>query len=346
MPGTGERDPRTVLEHLLRQRDLTYEEAAAKFTELARSLREPATISARHLGRHARGERGNAGTTPATRRVLRQMFGRPAEELLRPWASSGDAEPVGRPQPDPGRIHDERKVLNMAAQRAKRFALHAGEAGVSGDVIEQFRDDVRRLAAAYPKRPLHEILGDLVELQDAVFTLLERKQRPHQARDLYFLGSVVGGMLANASHDLAEPHAAMTQARTAFLCADNADHNGLRAWLRGLQSLIAYRAGRPHESVRYAQQGAAYAAGNSAAVWLPMNEARAWATLGNADEAHAAIRRAEAAWSEVQSDDLDRLGGMCTFTRSRQLYYAAEAMALLSTESHDAQRYSALAVEA
>jgi hypothetical protein len=54
----------------------------------------------------------------------------------------------------------------------------------------------------------------------------------------------VGGLLAKASHDLAEPYAAMAQARTAYLCADNTDHDGLRAWLRGLQSLIAYWAGR------------------------------------------------------------------------------------------------------
>src|SRR5690606_10542126 len=150
---------------------------------------------------------------------------------------------------------------------------------------------------------------------------------------------VVGGMLAKASHDLAEPHAAMTQARTAFLCADNADHNGLRAWLRGLQSLVSYWAGRPQESVRYAQQGAAFSPGNSTTVWLPMNEARAWAALGNADKARAAILRAEEAWDEVQPDDLDELGGMCTFTRSRQLYYAAESLSLLPNEGREAERY-------
>lgn len=39
---------------------------------------------------------------------------------------------------------------------------------------------------------------------------------------------------------LADPRAAMLQARTAFFCAEQADHNGLRAWLRGLRSLVAY----------------------------------------------------------------------------------------------------------
>jgi hypothetical protein len=77
----------------------------------------------------------------------------------------------------------------------------------------------------------------------------------------------VGGLLAKASHDLAEPHAAMAQARTGYLCADQTDHDGLRAWLRGLQSLIAYWAGRTQEAARYAESGGEFAAraGNTTA---------------------------------------------------------------------------------
>jgi hypothetical protein len=41
-------------------------------------------------------------------------------------------------------------------------------------------------------------------------------------------------------------------------------------------------------------------------------------------EAHAAIIRAEDAWERAQADDLDQLGVICTFGRSRQLYYAAD----------------------
>jgi hypothetical protein len=56
-----------------------------------------------------------------------------------------------------------------------------------------------------------------------------------------------------------------------------------------------------------------------------MNEARAWAALGNAERTRAAIERAENAWDGVRRDDLDELGGICTFSRPRQLYYAAHA---------------------
>src|SRR3954454_10653489 len=76
------REPRTLLEHLIQQRDRTYEELAAEFAKLD----ERAAISPRHLGRLARGERDTAGTTPATRRALQAMFGKSVEDLLSPWA--------------------------------------------------------------------------------------------------------------------------------------------------------------------------------------------------------------------------------------------------------------------
>ncbi|MER7578183.1 hypothetical protein [Streptomyces sp. NPDC126514] len=147
---------------------------------------------------------------------------------------------------------------------------------------------------------------------------------------------------------MADPHAAMTQARAAYLCAENADHNGLRAWIRGLQSLISYWAGRLHESVKYAQSGTEFAlhSQSTAAVWLPVSAARAWAALGNSAETHAAIRQAEDAWDAVRPDEVDELGGLCAFGRSRQIYYAADALSWLPSEARAAQDYGKRAVDA
>ncbi len=212
----------------------------------------------------------------------------------------------------------------MAADRARRFL--SNQQTMSDESMELIYDDVQDLVRAYPRRPLPEILGHLVAAQDTVFGLLERPQRPTHARQLYFLGAVLGGLLAKASHDLADPHAALTQSRTAWLCAERADHDGACARVAGLQSLVSYWAQRPHDSIRYAQRGASYAqqrAGNTTSVWLPANEARAWAVLGNAEAAREAIERAERAWDQVRPDDL---GGIATFGRPRQLYYAADAL--------------------
>jgi hypothetical protein len=343
----GGMSPRTQLEYLLWQRDQTYEEVVAEFAKLARALGEPATLTSRHLRRLASGERN--GVTPVTRRVLQTMFSRPAEDLLAPYGHSGDLAPVtrGLVVPRPTATTPE-EMLILAAQRARKFALLAGQGELADETLDQIYDDVRQLVSAYPQRPLATILGDLVTAQDTVFTLLENRRRPAHARQLYLLGGLLGGMLAKASHDTADPQTALTQSRTAYLCADQADHDGLRAWVRGLQALITYWDGRLNESVRYAQQGAQFAerSGSTAAVWLPVSEARAWAALGNVAATQHAIERAEDAWDNVHGDELDELGGMCKFSRARQLYYTADALAWLPAEAGQAQDYATQAVTA
>jgi tetratricopeptide (TPR) repeat protein len=134
--------------------------------------------------------------------------------------------------------------------------------------------------------------------------------------------------MARASHDLDSSHEAMTQARTAYACADNAGHDGLRAWSRGLQALITYRSGRWEDSVHYAQSGAEAAARtrSTAGIWLACSEARALAALNRLEEALAALTRATEARDQADSDELDTLGGVCTFGRPRELYYAAETL--------------------
>jgi hypothetical protein len=182
-------------------------------------------------------------------------------------------------------------------------------------------------------------MGDLIEEQQTVFRLLEGKQKPTLTRDLYLLAGVVSGLIAKASQDLGRFHEAMTHARTLYVCADNADHQGLRAWARGLQSLIAYWAGRPQESVRYAQSGAEYAVNISGSVssWLPALEARAWALMNMADEASDALGRAADRRAAHRPDDLDAIGGLLVFPQAKQSYYAAGTYVCLEGEDERAQ---------
>lgn len=238
--------------------------------------------------------------------------------------------------------------VQMAARRAMRFAATVEGSNVGPETLYQLRDDVSRLARAYPQQALPALLGDLTELQDVTFRALEGRQRPAETRDLYVLAGAATGMLAKASHDLGDPHAAITQARTAYICAENAGHEPLQVWTRGLQSMIAYWAGWPHEAVRYAKLGAGKAAQirGTAAVWLPAQEARAWAVLGDEENASAAITRAVRARDTVEPDDLDALGGILTFTLPRQLYYAADAQAWLPGGEAQAEQAAGEAITA
>jgi tetratricopeptide (TPR) repeat protein len=336
-----------MLEHLLWQQNNTYDEVAAEFTRLAESLGERATISPRHMRRLAAGER--ASCTPVTRRVMSAMFGRSLDELIRPWSEASELASIKAGQlviSTPQTAQEE--ILKMATNRARQFGLMTGQVTLSGETLEQLYDDTRYLCGAYPQQPLANVLGDIASTQETIFSLLETRQRPSDSQQLYFLAGIVSGLLAKASHDMGDPHSALTQARTAFLCADHAEHNGLRAWIRGLQALVTYWDNRYLDSVRYAQQGREFASGSASAtnVWLPVSEARAWAALGNPNEARRAIDQAEAAWSQVGQDDLDNVGGVCTFSRARQLYYSADALAWLPSEADAAADYSAQAIEA
>jgi hypothetical protein len=244
--------------------------------------------------------------------------------------------------------HQLERQVEMAARRALRFAVTVEGSNIGPETLDQLRDEVARLAVAYPQQPLPALLGDLIELQDVAFRLLEGRQRPAEAAEMYLLAGAISGMLAKASHDLGDPRSAMTQARAAYVCADNAGHDGLRAWTRGLQSLIAYWAGWPNDAVRYAQLGAdpATRTTGTSSVWLPAQEARAWAILGDADKVEDAIGRSRQARDQVQADDLDALGGILTFTRPRQLYYLADARVWLPGAETQAERAATEAIAA
>jgi len=198
---------------------------------------------------------------------------------------------------------------------------------------------VVHLANAYVHEPLITIMGDLVDEQEIVFRLLEGRQKPALSRDLYLLAGIVSGLIAKASHDLKRPHDAMTHARTLYVCADNAGHPGLRAWARGLQSLIAYWAGRPQEAVRYARSGGEIAAElpGTVSAWLPALEARAWALMSMPQETTDALGRAADRRAYHQPDDLDAIGGLLTFPQAKQDYYAAGAYVYLDGEQQRAQ---------
>ncbi|MGH3777095.1 MAG: hypothetical protein ACRDRR_15425 [Pseudonocardiaceae bacterium] len=62
-------------------------------------------------------------------------------------------------------------------------------------------------------------------------------------------------------------------------------------------------------------------------MWLVSGEARSLAALNRLDDAHTALERATEARERVEPDELDSLGGLCTFSRPRQLYFAADALA-------------------
>ncbi|MGH3833846.1 MAG: hypothetical protein ACRDRS_25975 [Pseudonocardiaceae bacterium] len=320
--------PRTRLEQLLRQRHVTLEEFRKQYQQTA-----GIELSERQAYRWVAG--GLRGLPyPQAQAGLELLFGEPVERLFGPPYGAGALLPARRragaaSERGSARTDWEGQVIAMSADRARGFLTRTEASNVGAETLDQLIDDVRRLVVAYQQQPLPTLLGDLVDTQERAFGLLEGRQRPAQARDLYLIAGLACALMAEASHDLGAPHDAMTQARAAYACADNADHDGLRARIRALQSGIAYWSGRLEDSVRYAQLGVEAAARSrgTASVWLASSEARSLAALGRLADARAALVGTTDAWDRVQPDELDSFGGVCTFSRSRQLYLAADAFA-------------------
>ncbi|HSL09362.1 MAG TPA: hypothetical protein VK887_15505 [Pseudonocardiaceae bacterium] len=270
---------------------------------------------------------------PQAQATLEKMFGEPAARLLGPPYGTGALRLTRRHNGmvtarGTARTDWEGQLIAMSADRARDFLTRIEASNVGAETLDQLLDDVRRLVTASQQQSLPTWLGDLVDTQNRAFELLEGRQRPEQTRDLYLVAGISCGLMALASMELGAFHDAMTQARAGYACADNAGHDGLRAWIRGLQAGHTYWAGRWEDSVRYAQLGAEAAARGrgTASVWLASAEARALAALNRLEEAHAALARAAEARDRVQLDELDSLGGICTFSRPRQLYFAADTL--------------------
>jgi hypothetical protein len=338
--------------------------------ELAEAQNEPGlakiTVSARQYERWIYGDL-KTEPWPDASRILEYMFGYPVRQLLAPAdrlvpdtepqvmsldgsrnAGSEESEAPGTspariwtPGREAGRLSyyssdempvpsDMGRVLAMAANRALRFGATADATNIGDSSLEQIHGELARLALAYPQESVTGIIGDIVSIQDHIFTLLEGRQKPRQARDLYFAGALASGLVAKAAHDYGDSRMAMTHARTALLCAENSEHTSLIAWVRGLQSLIAYWANAPRDALNYAQiGGSVHGVQGTSAIWLASLEARAWSVLGNGSASRAAIEKAVELREIVAVDDLDSMGGICFFSRARQLYYAADAGAML-----------------
>lgn len=351
---TGPERP-TLLAALVANDERTQEEILSGYLRCARENNENATLSLRTLRRWMSGQ---VTTMPraAQCRVARHFWGHNIGDLLSPVTPATEPDsPAGTQihamshrhirdsvatmHSDPD-LSDWERTVHMSSRRAARFAAFAENHNVGDEAVDQLRADISQLANAYLREPMGSVVGDLVEVQDTVFGLLEGKQRPALTRDLYVLAGLVSGLMAKISQDLGRMHDAMTQARTVYICADNADHTALRAWARGLQSLIAYWSARPQEATRYAAAGTEIAHNLTGTVtaWLPALHARALAQLGDAHETHRVLNRALEQRHTVVPDDLDQIGGLLTFPVAKQHYYAAGAYVFLQESGTDAAR--------
>ncbi|WP_162002465.1 helix-turn-helix transcriptional regulator [Streptomyces sp. CB01881] len=227
---------------------------------------------------------------------------------------------------------DDRSIIAAVAADAEESAIFlrsVSASNVDDTLLEQIDADIARLAADYVSKPVPEIFHEIGSLRRAVFELLGGRQQPYQAGHLYLQAGRLCGLATHVALDLGQYGAAATHSRTAWRCAESAGHNGLRAWVRSVQSLIAYWQQNHREAAEVARSGLPYADGGTIAARLLSLEARAAAALGDNASALRAVRAAAAARNEASA--VVDLPGVFTFPEAKQWTYAGTAFLALGS---------------
>lgn len=229
-------------------------------------------------------------------------------------------------------IHAERARLTVDGTLSEEIAMSAEEAArfvrrsrgtVDHEVLEQLDDDVRRMAHDYLTKPPFTMFRPLSELRTEVFDRLDERQRPSVLSSLYLVAGRVSALLAHTCADLGQAYAADTHIRSAWLCADLAEDDPLRAYVRWVQSNIAFWNGDYRRAAEQAHSGQRYATSGTGLLRMASQEARAYAAAADHGEAEKALATSQAARSHIGPGD-DQPGGVFRFAPGKAAYYASE----------------------
>jgi tetratricopeptide (TPR) repeat protein len=166
---------------------------------------------------------------------------------------------------------------------------------------------VRHLAGDYQHATPFPLLMETRRLRDRVFVKLRGHQKPSETRELYLIAAQVCGLLAWMSGDMGFYKDADAHAWTGWVCAEHADHDGARTWIRATQSKLAYWDGRFVESAQLAEDGLRYECPGSGQVMAALLRARALARLGRDHEAEGALAQARTGMERAEDDGIGGL---------------------------------------
>lgn len=218
----------------------------------------------------------------------------------------------------------------MATEESARFVRRA-RGTVNQDVLDQLSADVQQLANDYLTKPPYAMFAALAHMRAEVFEMLDAHQRPTVLPSLYRIGGQLCALLAHASADLGHAYPAETETRAAWLCADLAEDNPLRAYVRWVQSNVAYWKGDYRRAADLAQSSQRYATSGTSLLRLASQEARAHAAAGDQREVERTLSIATAA--RDQATPADEMG-VFRFEPGKAAYYASEVRLALGGDGN------------
>jgi tetratricopeptide (TPR) repeat protein/transcriptional regulator with XRE-family HTH domain len=198
-------------------------------------------------------------------------------------------------------------LMAMIAEESLDFGEWADTSNTGDAALEHYAAQVRQLASDYQHAAPIPLLLETRRLRDRVFVKLRGHQKPRQTPELYLIAAQVCGLLAWMSGDMSFNRDADAHAWTGWVCAEHADHDGARTWIRATQSKLAYWDGRFAESAQLAEDGLRYECPGSGRVMAALFRARALARLGRDHEAEGALGQARAGMEQAEDDEIGGL---------------------------------------
>jgi len=219
----------------------------------------------------------------------------------------------------PGRhLQDVRAILMDAADESIKFLAWAESSNVGDLTIDQLHSEIRWIAHNYLKVATVPLFERTRALRDRVVDLLDGRQKPSHSRDLYSAAGWCLTLLGWMSTDLGHPEIAERHLSAAWLCAENAEQNNLRSWVRATQHTAAYWQNDFPRAVQYAEDGLRYATTGTTELFLASALSVDLGRCGDLAGAQAALTRARNA-ADLMGDHGpgDELSGPLTCTVAR-----------------------------
>jgi transcriptional regulator with XRE-family HTH domain len=328
--------------------ELSQREAAERFNQLSGNPR--ASMTGNRVSDYEQWPDGGVRPTLPVLRILADTYGTTWDQLIDvrdllhmpegdrleylerghgPAPRPTEAETIHPPASPPGarRRPSRDDLIAAVAEESQEFGEWVGMSEVADATIDQYQTQAQRLARVFEYDLSFPLLLETRRLRGRVTDRLRGHQRMDQAKDLYLLAAQVCGLLGWMTGDLGNYRAADTHAWTAWMCAEQAGHDGARAWVRATQAKLAYWDGRYTESAQLAEDGLRYASSDSARVFLALFGARALARTGRRDESRRVLGLADGERDRASSPDL--LGGVWELTPARYHGLTASTMLLL-----------------
>jgi hypothetical protein len=250
----------------------------------------------------------------------------PGLASLPPLASGGIAYRAGQ-GPVSGEFAVGQEVMTAAHEGSDHAAEHE-QRGTGEATLEQLRADLVRLSALSDAGAPFPAFLDMHRVRDRVCRLLDRRQRPREQADLYFLAGCLNGLMGITANRLGYPDAAEELIRAAWGYANVIDHSALRGMLRAGHAYVMYWRGCYSQGRDLAADGLRYAPQGPLGANLHVEHARAAARLGDEETARRAVELAHAARETGSGGDLAEIGGeVFALSRATTCSMAGSALA-------------------